>query len=84
VAEYLVIRHEGAHDRARVEYGLAVNAVREWYPARTLGIEAAIALTEEVDDINAVASLGLAESLEVPLVTKNADLRSRRVPVLYC
>ena len=84
VAEYLSLRHEGAPDRARVEFGLAASLVREWYPVRTLAIEAALAMNGVPDDIDAAASLGLAESLDVPLVTKNAELRSRRIPILHC
>lgn len=84
VAEYLALRHDGAPDRARVEFGLAVGVVREWYPVRTLAVEAAIATGGGFDDIDALASLALAESLEVPLMTKNPELRSRRIPVLHC
>lgn len=84
VAEYLALRHEGAPDRVLVEFGLAVGVVREWYPVRALAIEAAIDSTSESDDIDALASLALAESLEVPLLTKNPELRSRRIPVLHC
>jgi hypothetical protein len=84
VAEYLALRNEGAPDRVRVEFGLAIGVVREWYPVRTLAVEAAIVTSGDFDDIDALASLALAESLEVPLVTKNAELRSRRIPVLHC
>ena len=84
VAEYLALRNEGAPDRVRVEFGLAIVVVREWYPVRTLAVEAAIVTSGDFDDIDALASLALAESLEVPLVTKNAELRSRRIPVLHC
>jgi hypothetical protein len=83
LAEYLALRHEGAPDRARVEFGLATAAVREWYPVRALAIEAAIAAEQDAD-IDALASLALAESLDVPLVTKVRALRSDRVPVLVC
>jgi hypothetical protein len=84
VAEYLALRYEGSPDRARVEFGLATGVVREWYPVRSLAVEAAIAAGDALDDIDALASLALAESLEVPLVTKDPELRSRRIPVLHC
>lgn len=84
VAEYLALRHEGAPERARVEFGLAAGIVREWYPVRALAIDAALAASAPYDDIDAVASLALAESLDVPLVTKNSELRSRHVAVLHC
>jgi len=86
LAEYLALRHEGAPDRARTDFGLATRAVREWFPARAIALEAAIAAsTADHDyDVDAVASLALAETLGVPLVTKNRELLSRRVPVLRC
>lgn len=84
VAEYLALRHEGAPDQVRVEFGLTAGVVREWYPVRAIAVEAAIAATGGFDDIDALASLSLAESLEVPVLTKNRELRSRRIPVLHC
>ena len=84
VAEYLALRYEGAPDRVRVEFGLTVGVVREWYSVRALAVEAATASTSGFDDIDALVSLALAESLEVPLLTKNPDLRSRHIPVLHC
>ena len=54
VAEYLALRHEGAPDRARVEFGLTVGVVREWYPVRALAVDAATASTGEFDDIDAL------------------------------
>jgi hypothetical protein len=84
VAEYLALRHEGAPDHARAEFGLAASAVREWYPVRPLAVETAIAAGSASDDIDGLASLALAEVLHVPLVSKNAELRSRRIPVLHC
>lgn len=82
VAEYLALRHEGAPARARTEYGLAVRVVREWFPVRALALDAALAVG--ADDIDATAALALAESLGVALVTKNRELSSRHVPVLWC
>jgi hypothetical protein len=81
VAEYLVLRHSGRPARADVDYGLACAAVAEWFPVRSLALEAAMAAE---DDIDGVAALALAHSLQVPLVTKNRELTSRQVPVLYC
>jgi hypothetical protein len=83
VAGYLALRHEGTPDRARRDFGLAVHAVAEWFPVRALAIEAALA-AGGVMEIDSAASIELAESLRVPLVTKNRDLRSESVPVLYC
>lgn len=83
VAEYLALCHAGAPDRARAEFASVIRVVREWFPVRALALEAALA-TGSSGDLDAVAALALAESLGAPLVTKNDDLRSRRVPVLRC
>jgi hypothetical protein len=84
LAEYLALRHDGAPQRARSEFALAVRAVQEWFPARALAMEAALAAADAGDVIEEAASLALAESLALPLVTKNRDLASSRVPVLHC
>ena len=83
VAEYLAMRHDGAPRRAGRDFGLTLQAVAEWFPVRALAIEAALAATESVE-IDSTASLALAESLGVPLVTKNRELSSERVAVLHC
>lgn len=83
VAEYLALRHEGAPDRARLEFALISRVVQEWFPVRALAIEAALAASLD-DDVDGLAALALAESLRVPIVTKNRDLASRSIPVLYC
>ncbi|MHB8465077.1 MAG: hypothetical protein ACYDH6_07305 [Acidimicrobiales bacterium] len=83
LAEYLTVRHEGSPMKARVDFGLAASAVAEWFPARGLAIEAALACSESID-LDSVVALALAESLGVPLVTKNAAVESSRVVVLRC
>jgi hypothetical protein len=83
LAEYFALRHDGAADRARVELASVVQIVREWFPVRGVAIEAALAASAP-DDINGTAALKLAEALGTPLVTRNGDLRSDRVPVLRC
>lgn len=82
VAEYLALRHEGAPARARTEFGLALRVVREWFPVRALALDAALATGG--DDVDAAAALALAESLGVALITKNRDLSSKKVPLLFC
>ncbi len=83
VAEYLALRHEGAPDRARVDFGSVNQVVREWFPVRGLAIEAALSATSS-EDVDGHAALALAESLRTPLVTKNGELRSTSVLVLHC
>lgn len=82
VAEYLVLRHEGASGRAHVEFGLATRAVGEWFPIRPVALDAALEARRTDGDVETAASLALAESLGVPLVTKQAEVDSRNVPVL--
>lgn len=82
VAEYLALRHEGAPERARVDFGSVSQVVREWFPVRGLAVEAALSATSS--DVDGHAALALAESLRTPLVTKSSELRSSSVPVLRC
>jgi len=83
LAEYLALRHEHAPGRARAAFALAMRIVAEWFPVRAVAIDAALASAGE-GDVDAKAALSLAESLNVPLVTKNRELTSRKVPVLVC
>jgi hypothetical protein len=83
IAEYLVLRHEGAGGRARAEFAATTQIVREWFPVRAVAIEAALAAGSS-EDVDGRAALALAESLGAPLVTKNDELRSDLVAVLRC
>lgn len=83
VAEYLVLRNEGAPLQARHDFGLVLRTVAEWFPVRPLAIDAALGSSEGVD-VDAAAALALAEGLRVPLITKNQEIASRRVDVLRC
>ncbi|MHB8318797.1 MAG: hypothetical protein ACYDEP_06155 [Acidimicrobiales bacterium] len=83
VAEYLVLRNEGAPVRAQRDFGMALRTVAEWFPVRTLAVGAALVASEDMD-IDTAAALTLAESLTVPLVTKNKEVASDRIAVLRC
>ena len=83
VAEYLALRHDAAPGRARTEFGLATRPVREWFPVRALAIDVALDAGTS-GDVDALASLALAHSLQLPLVTKNRDLTSPQVAILLC
>lgn len=83
IAEYLALRHEGSPQAARTEFGLAIKVVQEWFPVRAVAIEAAVESAAAEGEIDASAALKLSESLRLPLVTKNRDLSSRQVPVLF-
>lgn len=82
VAEYLAVRHKGAPDRCRADYATATRIVSGWFPARPLALDTALG---DLDDgLDTAVTLGLAEALGVPLVTKHAGVFSRTVPVLHC
>ena len=82
-AEYLAVHHEGAPHRARADFGLAVQAVAEWFPVRALAIDAVLRAGETIE-VDSAISVALAESLGLPLVTKNPDVSSGHIPVLCC
>lgn len=83
IAEYLALRHEASPHRAHVDFAAVCHVVREWFPVRGLAVEAALSAMS-LEDVDGHAALALAESLNTPLVTKNAELRSRSIPVLHC
>ena len=83
VAEYLALHYEGAPRRARRDFDLALRTVAEWFPVRAIALDAVLAAGESLE-VDSAASMALAESLDVPLVTKNRDLFSDRVTVLQC
>lgn len=83
IAEFLVVVHEGRPARAAVDYAELERVVREWFPVRALAMDAALLAPSEAGDVDSWAALALAETLGIPLVTKNGDLRSGKVPVLH-
>lgn len=82
LAEYLAVRHEGAPGPTRSDYAAATRIVGEWFPARTLALDAA--LGDLHDGLDTAVTLRLAEALGVPLVTKHAGVTSEAVTVLHC
>lgn len=83
VAEYLALRHEGAPARAQVAFVAVAAVVQEWFPVRSLALDAVLAAASSRES-DALAALALAQSLGVPLLTKNVELQSDTVPVLVC
>ena len=67
----------------RADFGLAAKAVSEWFPVRALAVEAVLAAGED-RDVDSLASMALAKSLGVPLITKDRELSSDQVTLLYC
>lgn len=82
IAEFLVVVHEGRPARAAVDYAELERVVREWFPVRALAMDAALLAAPEAGEVDSWAALALAETLGIPLVTKNGELRSGKVPVL--
>ena len=66
----------------RVEVGIALEAVHEWFPVRTL-----VADTLEraglgaVDALDSWSALVLAEQLDLPLFTASDEVTSSRVEI---
>ena len=80
VAEFLVLLHEGATTRAHIDYDDLERVIREWFPVRAVAMDAATRAPS--GELDSWAALALAEMLQVPLVTRNDDIRSRVVPIL--
>lgn len=83
VGRFLAMRHEGNPVRARVELGLALSAVDEWFPVRSL-----VAYTLDrsgaaaVDSLDSWSALLLAEQLDVPLFTVSDEVTSARIEII--
>jgi hypothetical protein len=82
VGRFLSMRHEGNSPRASVEIGLALAAVHEWFPVRTL-----VAATHEragldaIDALDSWSAVLLAEQLDLPLLTASSDVRSDLIEI---
>jgi hypothetical protein len=83
LAEFLVVLHEGRPARAAADYAELERLVREWFPVRALAMDAALRAPSESGDVDTWAALALAEMLGIPLVTKHAEIASRKIPVLH-
>ena len=82
LAEFLLVLHDGRPTRAAADYAELDRLVREWFPVRALAMDAALRAPTDTPDLDTWAALALAETLGIPLVTKDPDIRSRKVPVL--
>lgn len=77
LGRYLAARFEGNERMVEVEVGLAVSAVDEWFPVRTLVVETLRrAGPGAVDALDSWSALLLAEQLEVPLFTASDEVSS--------
>ncbi len=82
VGRFVAARHEGNPERIQVEIGLALSAVHEWFPVRTIVAETlSRAGRGAVDALDSWCALILAETLDLPLFTASDEVSSNRIEV---
>ncbi len=83
VGRFLAARYEGRPETIRVETGLVLSVVDEWFPVRTIVVETLTrAGLDAVDALDSWSALILAEQLELPLFTASDEVASDRVEIL--
>lgn len=83
VGRFLAARYEGRPEMTRVEIGLALASVDEWFPVRPIVADVlARAGLKAVDTLDSWSALILAERLELPLFTASEEVTSRKVDIL--
>jgi hypothetical protein len=83
VGRFLAMRHEGDRARTRVELGIALAAVDEWFPVRSLVADTLErAGVRAIDALDSWSAVLLAEQLELPLLTASDEVSSTRIEVL--
>ena len=83
VGRFLAARYEGNPGRTRVELGLALTAVHEWFPVRTLVADTLErAGLDAVDALDSWSALLLAEQLDVALFTASDEVDSSRIEII--
>jgi hypothetical protein len=82
VGRFLAVRHEGNQARLRLELGVALMAVDEWFPVRTLVADTLQrAGLDAVDVLDSWSAVLLAEQLELPLLTASDEVASNRIHI---
>ncbi len=81
IAEFLAVLHEGAPSRAITDFAEFDRLVGEWFPVRAIAMDAVLSAPTGANP-ESWAALALAETLQVPLVTKNDEVTSTRIAVL--
>jgi hypothetical protein len=82
IGRFLAARHEGRRDLIAVEIGLALEAVDEWFPVRTIVTETlGRAGLGAVDVLDSWSALVLAEQLELPLFSASDEVASVKVEI---
>ncbi len=84
IGRLLAMRYEGQPAVFHVELGLALSAVHEWFPVRSI-VGECLARTGNgvVDALDSWSALVLAEHLELPLFSASEDVISDKVEVLH-
>ncbi len=83
VGRFVSARYEGNPVQARVELGIALAAVDEWFPVRTLVADTLErAGLEAVDALDSWSALLLAEQLDLPLFTASDEVTSQKVEII--
>lgn len=83
IGRFLASRYEGRPETIRVETGLVLSVVDEWFPVRMIVTETlARAGLDAVDSLDSWSALILAEQLELPLYTASDEVASNRVEIL--
>ena len=84
VGRFVAARYEGNTERIRVELGIALAAVDEWFPVRTLVADTLDrAGLDAVDALDSWSALVLAEQLELPILTASDEITSTRVEIIH-
>ena len=82
VGRFVTARHEGNPERVQVEIGLALSAVHEWFPVRSIVAETlSRAGRGAADALDSWSALILAETLDLPLFTASDEVSSNRIEV---
>jgi hypothetical protein len=82
VGRFLTARHEGNPQLMRVELGLVLAAVDEWFPVRTLVADTLErAGLDAVDALDSWSAVLLAEQLELPLLTASDEVTSTHIDI---
>lgn len=82
VGRFLAARHEDQPDLIDVEIGLALSAVDEWFPARTIVAETLErAGLDAVDALDSWSALVLAERLDLSLFTASDEVSSDSIEI---
>lgn len=83
VGRFVAARDEGNPVDIRVELGIALAAVDEWFPVRTLVADTLDrAGLDAVDALDSWSAILLAEQVDLPVLTASDEVSSTRIEVL--